>query len=176
MSNIDYDFTLTFALPDPNIDPACYVEALGEAGCDDALIGTGQRGRIALHFNREAPDAYTALSSAIRDVKQAIPQARLLEATPDLVGTSDIAELMGFSRQNMRKLIQTHYDTFPDPVHQGSTALWHLANVLQWFEQQGRSIDPAIKDTTFVAMQINLAKALQHFAGILPDQYRRLVS
>jgi hypothetical protein len=38
-------------------------------------------------------------------VKKAIPMSRLIEATPDLVGISDLAALLGHSRQNMRKIV-----------------------------------------------------------------------
>jgi hypothetical protein len=59
--------------------------AEGEAGCDDALVGTGQPGHIALEFRREAFSAEQALVSALSDVKKAIPCARLLEVTPAVV-------------------------------------------------------------------------------------------
>jgi hypothetical protein len=69
------------------------------------LIGVGQAGRIALDFTREANTAFEAVSSAIADVKQAIPGAKLVEATPDLVGLTDVADIIGCSRQYMRKLM-----------------------------------------------------------------------
>lgn len=161
MKSKEYDFTLKFALADPEIEPEIYVKQLGEAGCDDAIIGIGQKGRIALQFNREAPNAAEAILSAIQDVKRVIPSATLVEATPDLVGITDIADLMGFSRQNMRKLIITHSETFPNPIHEGSSSLWHLLNVFQWFEsKQGKVIEAAVKEIAEVTMQINLAKAV----------------
>jgi len=43
-----YDFTLKFALGQQGADPESYVDRLYEAGCDDALIGIGKRGRIAV--------------------------------------------------------------------------------------------------------------------------------
>lgn len=159
MSHKEYEFTLKFSFPDTGVDPETYVSQLGEAGCDDAIIGIGQKGKIALQFDREAEDAHTAVLSAIRDVKSVIPEAKLIEATPDLVGLSDIADLMGFSRQNMRKLMLTHSTTFPDPVHTGSSAIWHLSNVLQWFEsKQNKRIADSIKEIAETNLQVNLAK------------------
>jgi hypothetical protein len=58
------------------------VERLGEAGCDDALVGIGQPGRIALNFTREADSAQQAFISALEDVRRAIPDAELIEAKP----------------------------------------------------------------------------------------------
>jgi predicted DNA-binding transcriptional regulator AlpA len=159
MVNKEYDFTLKFSLPNTDVDPEVYVSQLGQAGCDDAIIGTGQKGKIALQFNREAGNACDAILSAIEEVKRVIPSARLVEATPDLVGLSDIADIMGFSRQNMRKLMLTHSGTFPDPIHTGSSAIWHLSNILQWFEnKQSKCIEASIKEIAEVNMQVNLIK------------------
>lgn len=154
-----FEFTLKFALTDAHADPEGYVALLGEAGCDDALIGIGQKGRLALQFLREAQNAADAVMSAIADVKAAIPDARLIEATPDLVGLSDIAKHLGFSRQNMRKLMLTHQLTFPAPIHEGKSAIWHLAKVLKWFEQgQRKTIDPVLMQIANANMQLNIAK------------------
>jgi hypothetical protein len=76
----EYEFTLKFKLPDPTTDADLYVDALYESGCDDAIIGTGTRGFIALDFIRAAPSAYDAMSSAIHDVRKAIPRAEIVDA------------------------------------------------------------------------------------------------
>lgn len=155
----DYEFTLKFTLPNKNLDPDIYVEKLGVSGCDDALIGLGQKGRIALQFSRESTSASEAVISAIKDVKSVIPDASLVEATPDLVGISDIAAIMDVSRQNVRKLMLSHGYTFPSPIHAGKTSFWHLSTVLDWFEeQQNKEIEPAIKEVAFTNMQVNLVK------------------
>lgn len=159
MKTKEYDFTLKFSLPNIEADAEAYVEALAEAGCDDAIIGIGQKGKIALQFYREAENAYEAILSAIREIKSVIPSAKLIEATPDLVGLSEIADIMGVSRQNVRKLMLAHIQTFPDPVHTGSSSIWHLANVLQWFEsRQQKQISNNIKEIAEANMQVNLAK------------------
>lgn len=72
-----FSFTLTFDLPDPTDNPDRYVDALYEAGCSDASIGIGRDGRIGLNFTRVARTELEAVSSAIIDVKKAIPGARL---------------------------------------------------------------------------------------------------
>src|SRR5210317_1512390 len=96
-----FNFTLRFALGAHDADPQLFVERLLAEGCDDALIGLGRPGRIALDFTREASSAADAILSALADVQRAIPEAKLVEATPDLVGLTDIANLLGFSRQYM---------------------------------------------------------------------------
>ncbi|MGO1463312.1 MAG: DNA-binding protein [Marinobacter sp.] len=153
----DFDFSLTFAIPEIALDKI--EERLFEAGCDDAIIGLGQKGRLALNFTRETVSAETAILSALRDVKQALPQTRLIEAAPDLVGISDMARLLDFSRQNMRKLIQTHLASFPLPLHEGTSAIWHLADVLVWFsDKQNRFISPDLLDVARVSMGVNIAR------------------
>ena len=103
------------------------MEVLAAAGCDDALIGLGMPGRIALEFTRESGSATEALAEAEAAVLRAIPGATLVEAAPDFVGLTDVAELIGMSRQNIRKLMLSHRPPFPLPVHDGKTAIWHLA-------------------------------------------------
>ena len=121
----EYEFTLTFALSGTQDDPARYLDALFEAGCDDSIVGTGTPGMIALTFNRNADTASDALSSAIYDVTAAIPSARLVEAKPDMVGLTDVAEILDCSRQNIRKYAVGH-SRFPRPVVTGKFQLWHL--------------------------------------------------
>lgn len=82
----DYEFTLKFQLPEPCGDGSQYVERLAKAGCDDALVGIGQRGRIALDFIRTAGSGFEAIASAVREVRNAIPGAVLVEASPDFSG------------------------------------------------------------------------------------------
>jgi predicted DNA-binding transcriptional regulator AlpA len=94
----------------------------------------------------------------------ALCRRRLIEATPDLVGLTDVAQIVGVSRQNMRKLMLAHYRSFPAPVHDGSTALWHLADVLAWMQARHLPVAQAILDMAFAAMRVNVASAYQRLA------------
>lgn len=174
---MEYDFVLNFKLADPGPVGDDVIERLGAAGCDDATVGVGLPGSIALMFTREASSAKQAIVSALEDVKRAIPDATLIEVSPDLVGLTDIAELVGVSRQNMRKLMMSHAAVFPAPVHDGSTALWHLAPVLEWLNtRDGYAIDKHLLDIARMAMQINLAKELQHLDQPVEKRIRALVA
>jgi hypothetical protein len=169
---MEYEFTLSFKLTADEADTDTLVERLGAAGCDDALVGIGQAGRIALDFTREAGSAQEAIISALRDVKKAIPGARLVEAGPDLVGLTDIAEMVGVTRQNMRKLSLAYAESFPVPVHSGSVALWHLSHVLSWLSDRGGYvIEPPIMEVARVTMQVNLVKE----AALIEHRVRREV-
>ncbi|MFL6611619.1 MAG: helix-turn-helix transcriptional regulator, partial [Pseudomonas sp.] len=143
------------------------VERLGEAGCDDALIGIGQPGRMALEFTRDAPDAVEAVLSALADVQRAVPSAKLIEVAPDWVGLTDVAEIIGVSRQNMRKLMLAHPGSFPTPVHEGSSSIWHLADVLGWLQAKGGySLGRNVLDVAQVALQVNVAKEGRRLPGM----------
>jgi len=72
---MEYEFTLKFKLPTADASTDSLVERLGAAECDDALVGVGQPGRVALSFTREAKSASDAILSAIKDVLRAIPGA-----------------------------------------------------------------------------------------------------
>ena len=158
----EYEFILKFDLSDAEEDPDRYVDALYEAGCDDASVGIGQKGRIALDFTREASSAFSAVSSAIADVKKAIPNARLIEATPDLVGLTDISEIIGCTRQNIQKMVAANRSVFPSPIHEGSMAIWHLYKVLAWFKSKGSyEIDDSLIEVSSANMQFNIARQMR---------------
>ena len=89
LKNEQFTFTLTYRLSEADSNQDAIVERLGEAGSDDALIGIGQPGRLALEFTREAASAELAMVSALADIKRAVPSAQLIEAAPDFVGLTD---------------------------------------------------------------------------------------
>ena len=73
----NFEFTLTFKLSDDAKNSEAHLDALHQAGCDDALIGTGRSGYIALDFDREASTVDIAVATAIENVQEAIPGAVL---------------------------------------------------------------------------------------------------
>ena len=169
---MEYTFTLNYALPADDCDHEALVERLGTAGCTDALVGIGQQCRIALEFGREADSSTDAVISAMTDVKRAIPGASLIEATPDLVGLTDVADLVGMSRQNMRKLMLNNVTTFPVPVHEGAAGIWHLSDIFAWLQSKQRyDVEEPLVDIAKTLKQVNLAKRA---AGLDPAMYREL--
>lgn len=164
---MEFEFTLRFQLSEAVSDDEA-LERLGAAGCTDALVGNGVAGKLSLMYCREAVSAQQAIRDALAEVTQALPDAELIEAAPDLVGLTDIAELIGVSRQNMRKLMLTHSPQFPRPIHDGKTALWHLVDVVEWLNQRGSSrVTPGISELARATLQLNLQQALQRYAHCL---------
>lgn len=173
----DYEFTLKYTLPDTATNPDDHIAALFDAGCDDALVGTGQQGRIALDFIRTARSAREAIISALAAVKTAIPDAKLIEVSPDFVGLTDVADIVGCSRQNIRKLMLTHIQTFPAPIHEGSSSVWHLFTVLHWLrERDTYKIDEALLEVSESTMMFNTAKQASAIGKAKLEPLYRLVS
>jgi predicted DNA-binding transcriptional regulator AlpA len=80
---------------------------------------------------------------------------------------TEMAELFGFSRQNMRKLVQRHTEDFPLPVHEGQQSLWHLAEVLDWFtNQQRRPPDSALQEVARVGMTVNVRQQAERLTPL----------
>jgi len=71
-------------------------------------------------FTREAGNAKTAVQSAMHHIRKAIPDAVLVEASPDLVAPTAIADSVSMNRQALRKRMLTHQRSCPLPVHAGS--------------------------------------------------------
>ena len=153
-----YEFTLKYRLNNKSTPNKDDIEMrLFEAGCDDALVGIGAVGRLALAFSREASSAHEAVTSALANVQTALPGADLIEAAPDWVGLTDIADILQCSRQNVRKWIMTHPDTFPVPVHEGKLSMWHLYPVLDWYIGEfSKPVNEDVLHLADVAMQVNL--------------------
>lgn len=155
---MEIEFTLKYRLSANDENHDALVERLYEAGCDDALVGLGVPGQLGLEFIREASSAEEAILSALADVKRAIPDAQLIEVGPDLVGLTEVADLLEMSRQNMRKVMLKNPAEFPVPVHSGSSSIWHLALVLQFLQEREYLVSQPMVDVSRAAMRLNIEK------------------
>lgn len=87
-----------------------------------------------------------------------------------------MAEIVGVSRQNMRKLMLAHPGSFPAPVHEGSSSIWHLADVLAWLQAKGSySLALDVLDVARVALQVNVAKEGQRLSRPVSKELEALV-
>lgn len=155
---MEYKFNLKFKLAPEDSSDDHIMKCLGEAGCTDALVGLGLASYVGLDFIREADSAQAAILSAIAHVKTALPKAKLVEVGPDFVGLTDAADLVGMSRQNMRKLFVSNATLFPSPVHGGSSMIWHLAQVLQFLKDRRYQFTQSVLDVSLTAMRVNITK------------------
>lgn len=161
----EFNFELIFKLVD-NQDSNEYLDILFENGCDDATISTGQLGMLSLSFTREAISAAEAVESAINDVKKAIPSAKLVEATPDIVNISEISSILGHSRQYTRKLFNSDTSSLPAPIHIGNPSIWHLSEILDWLKSVGKQehkINENLFELSHITRQINIKRQLEAY-------------
>ena len=136
----EHHFTLTIrgALTDARLD------ALVEAGCDDATFST--KGDLTFaEFDREAPSLLAAVLSAIAAV-ESLEGAEVLHVDPDeLVWASEIAERTGRSRQSIDMLVRGERGPgdFPAPAsHATRNPLWRWSEIEAWFAAyEGRPAD-----------------------------------
>jgi len=162
----EYTFELMFKLSSGEA-PEQYLDALYEAGCDDALASTGLTGYLGLAFVREAKTAKNAIVTAIKSIKQAIPHAQLERAAPDLMNLSELAFQFQFTKQNMRKYARGETTSvpkdFPAPVISGKTSYWHAAEVAHWLSAQGvAEIDKNTMEALVTLWSLNQANELLH--------------
>ena len=74
----------------------------------------------------------------------------------------------------MRKLMLSHADTFPPPVHGGSTLIWHLDDLLEWLGTRSRyPVPETTLETARLLRQLNLACETRH---LKPDVVQTLES
>jgi biotin operon repressor len=162
---LEYEFTLKFALPGFDDAAEQHVKNLFDAGCDDALVGIGRSGHIILDFSRTAKSAEIAMTSAVTDVRRAIPTAVFKEACPDFVGATQISEIAGCSRQNIKKLIDAD-SQFPLPIHEVGSQVYHLSSVLPRLAAHfGSPINAELMSVASFAQELNLSKQVFSSSG-----------
>lgn len=102
--DVEFEFDIVVSLPKGSGDEDAIMDALFEAGCDDAAVGLGTSDMIGLGFTRTGEDAEAVISAAVKQVLSALPEgARLREVKPDLVSLAEVAARLSVSRQALQK-------------------------------------------------------------------------
>ena len=173
-----YQFTLIVEGPDLQSDTV--VDALFDAGCDDALVGRTD-GIQYLDFDRDGPNPETAILSAIADVER-LPGVEVIRiAGCGLVSMADIATRTRRSRESIRLLVTNERGPggFPAPVTDPRTRyrLWRWSEVRRWFETNYATslVQPHDQGYEQVASAINASLELRHYGRFIrPEQRARL--
>jgi hypothetical protein len=117
------------------------LDALFEAGCDDATFSLERDGTVLGFFDRDADTQEDAVLLAIDNVESADIGARVLRVTQDddWLTASEIAERVGRTRQSIGLLVRGDRGPggFPAAVarHGSRNPLWSWAEVEAWFER-----------------------------------------
>jgi hypothetical protein len=120
------------------------IEALYEAGCDDAGIETGPLGTL-IQFDREAPSLAQAISTAARDIDK-VPGLRAVGVACDnMVTMLDIAQRTCRSREAVRLWASGERGPggFPSPemITTGGEKVWDWEQVARWLGRHREEID-----------------------------------
>lgn len=133
-----YEFTLIVEGPD--LQDESLVDALFEAGFDDATIARVGPTQY-LDFDREAESFADAVFSATKSLESAVVGVRVVHLEPDdLVTMSDIAERVGRTRESVRLLISGDRGPggFPSPAthFRSRQRMWRWQEVAIWFAEK----------------------------------------
>jgi hypothetical protein len=129
----------TIIVDGPDLQEEAHVQALFEAGCDDATVG--RVGTLQyLDFDREAEIFAEAVLSATTAIETAVPEARVIHLEPDdLVTMAEIAERTGRTRESVRLLTsgQRGPGGFPAPAthFKSRYRMWRWQAVAAWFAE-----------------------------------------
>jgi hypothetical protein len=129
-----YHFTLIVEGAD--LQSAANVDALFEAGCDDALVGRVDDVQF-VEFDRESATLEAAVLSAVTEVERISGAHVVRLADAGLVSMADIAERASRTRESVRLLVagERGPGAFPPPVTdpRGRYRLWRWSEVRRWF-------------------------------------------
>jgi hypothetical protein len=135
------------------------LDALYEAGCDDAGISIGG-GQARLSFDREGASLAEAIAGAVRGIEQAGLVPRRV-ADQDLLTLQDIADRVGRSREAVRRWAAGDLGPggFPPPVNAGrgpgSAVFYRWSEVAPWIRER-LGVDVPDVDTELVAANLLL--------------------
>jgi hypothetical protein len=132
-----------------------HIDALLEAGCDDAIFGSRDRVPFA-EFAREAPSLPAAITSAIESIESAVPGARVIRVAPDdLVNLTEIAARTGRTKESVRLYSEGRRGPggFPPPVVwvAGRNRVWQWSDVARWFDEELGEVHQETDASEFVA-------------------------
>ncbi len=177
-------FTFTLLLQGANPLELKNLEALYEAGCDDAVFGR-RDSLFYADFDRKAKSLAEAVGTAIHDVEGAVKGLRVVRVEPEeLVSASAIAERTGRSRESVRLLIDGKRGpgAFPPPAVWVSRKrkLWRWSDVAEWFMTYLSEPPSAVEDASFIAAVNGALDVRRHAAHLSHGREReelvRLIS
>lgn len=132
-----YRFTLIVDGPDLQDDAR--IEALFEAGCDDAVVGRVD-GTQYVDFDREGHSLDRALLAAVADMERIEGVQVVRIADVGLATMADIAKRVGRTREGVRLLVSGARGPggFPSPVTDPRSRyrMWRWQDVSGWFAER----------------------------------------
>lgn len=153
----------TLIVDGPDTQSGAVIDALYEAGCDDALIGRTD-GIQYVEFDREATGLVEAVLSAVADIERVDGVKVVRIADAGLVSMADIAARTGRTREGVRLLVTGARGPggFPPPVTDPRSRyrLWRWSDVERWLAGNLGEETVTVEDHVLAA--INATLELRH--------------
>ena len=102
MIETEFEFDLVCALPE-DTDEGAILDALYEAGCDDAAVGLGASGLVGLGFTRAGQDPEAVISQTVKQVMTGLPRRDEAAGGEALVSLADVVGRLKVTRQALQK-------------------------------------------------------------------------
>lgn len=174
----DYTFTFRFLSPAWTADDLS--RHLYERVEDASLLGPDEDGSYLVEFDRRSPDLPRALTSALRELVDALPDARVLRVEEDDLATmADIAQRAGRTPESVRLLVNGSRGPAGFPPAAGRldarTKVWRWSDVAEWF---ANALGESLPDTTDSAFfqAFNDALELRRLSAKLDGAQRKAIA
>ena len=165
----DHTFTIRFAVPAGDLDSLStgIYEHIDEA----SLMGPDSDGTFLIEFDRQASQLAKAVTTAIEELRSALPEAVILRVEGDDLATiAQIARRAGRSDESVRLLAGGRRGPGGFPPAAGRldarTRVWRWADVAPWFATVLGEPLPDTEDSVFV-QALNDALDLRRLADSL---------
>jgi hypothetical protein len=148
------------------------LDALFEAGCDDATFGS-DRGLPVAGFDREAPALADAIASAVRAVESTgLTVLRVIDE--DLLTLADVADRIGQSRESVRRYVTGVRGPggFPPPVNPGrdGAVFYRWSEVVPWLREHLHldvaDVDPALVVANLILQARRHRQQVTHMSAL----------
>lgn len=174
----DHTFTLRFLSPSQDLD-ALSVQLYDRID-DASLSGPDEDGSFFLEFDRRSNSLPRALTSAVRELLEALPEAQILRVEEDDLATmADIAKRAGRTPESVRLLVSGKRGPGGFPPAAGRldarTRVWRWSDVSEWCADALGEPLPDTEDSAFL-QAFNDALEIRRLTGKLGAQQRRAVA
>jgi hypothetical protein len=177
---MDDVFTFSLLVAGPDLQTEEHLDALFDAGCDDATFGNREKIQYA-DFDREAPSLAEAIASAIHAIEKTVSGALVFRVEPEeFVSLSAIATRTSRSRESIRLLASGERGPggFPSPVSwvDAKTRVWRWTDVAQWFEKELGEPPSVSEDAETIATFNGLLETRVHMRRLPREDERDVVT
>jgi hypothetical protein len=148
-------FSITLSVPQLDVRADDYVRDVAHNLAGVPVRRQLDPTHLTLVVEIGSEDPALLLLRAVDAVRTAIPQAVVLEANPDLLPLTTIAEYVGLPHRSLERLRDEYPESFPrEAIPAGG--LWHFAHILRWVRAVGAiHVDTSVLDVAIACERFN---------------------